>query len=53
MESRARKLDDDVKSVKFECKNLESNVSSLGEVFDSVKETAEANRAVINNNRKS
>lgn len=46
-------LDNDVKSVKSEFKNLETNVSSLGEVFDSVKETAEANRTVINNNRKS
>lgn len=31
MESRTKKLDDDKKSVKFELKNLESNVSSLGE----------------------
>lgn len=53
MESRAKKLDNDVKSVKSEFKNLETNVSSLGEVFDSVMETAEANRTVINNNRKS
>lgn len=54
MESRAKKLDDDVNSVKIRIKKyLESNVSSFEEVFDLVKATAEANRTVINNNRKS
>lgn len=53
MEFCVKKLDNDVKSVKFEFKNLEINVSFLGEVFDLVKEMVEVNRIVINNNRKS
>lgn len=54
MESHANTLNDNVKSMKLELKNnVESDATFLGVVYDSVKERAEVNRTVINNNRKS
>ena len=53
VKSHVNKLNTDVTSVQSDLRSLESNVSALGNVFDSVKEKTEANRTVINNNRKS
>ena len=50
--SRVNRLNIDVTSVQSDLRNLKSNVSALGNVFDSVKEKTEANRTVISNNRK-
>jgi hypothetical protein len=46
-------LFEDVTGVKSDLCNLETNMCALGYVFDTVKETAEANGTVINNNIKS
>jgi chromosome segregation ATPase len=53
LRSHVSKLDEGVTGVKSDLSNFEANVSAIGKVFDTVKETAEANRTVINNNIKS
>ena len=45
------RLNIDVTSVQSDLRNLESNVSALGNVFDSIKENTEANRTVISNKK--
>jgi hypothetical protein len=46
------KLDTDIKNVKGDIHNIESNVNTLSKVFDSVKDAAENNTRAIAENRK-
>ena len=47
--SRVNRLNIDVSSVQSDLRNLESNVSALGNVFDSVKEKTEVTKTYIEN----
>ena len=47
--SRVNRLNIDVTSVQSDLRNLESNVSALGNVFDSVKEKTEVTKTYIEN----
>ena len=44
IKSCSAKLDTEVKNVKNEFNQLEKNVSSLGDVFDSVKDVVDTNK---------
>lgn len=52
LKSSSIKIDADFKTISKEFSQTESNVCVLGNVFDSVKDTAETNRKSVENVRK-